>query len=178
MKEACSPAKLKAAREGNEMALAAIIARFMPIIGKHASKARMPGLEYDDAVQEGLIGLFSALQNFGEDKGASFVTYAGVCIQNAIYNAQKAAGRKKHAPLNQSVPISEAQSIPGPEDAAIANAEIEQTLEKAKTLLSPMEKTVLKMYLDGLTYGQIAEKLGKKEKAIDNAMVRVRKKLK
>ena len=177
MKEGTESAELDAAKNGSEVELAAIMARYMPIIRRAARRATGPGLDFEDAVQEGIIGLFSAIQTYGEDRGARFSTYAAVCVNNAVASAKKAAGRKKHAPLNQSVPISEEQSIPGPEEAAIANEQMQGTLKKARTGLSPMEKTVLRLYLDGFSYQQIAGKLGIKEKAVENALGRVRKKL-
>lgn len=177
MKEGTDPAELQAAKDGSEVAMAAVIARYMPVIRRAARRAAGPGLDFEDAVQEGIIGLFSAIQTFGEDRGASFSTYAAVCVNNAVSGAKKAAGRKKHAPLNHSVPISDEQSIPGPEEAAIVREQVQVTLKKASTVLSPMEKTVLRLYLDGFSYPQIAKKLGIKEKAVENALGRVRKKL-
>lgn len=177
MREGTDPGELQAAKSGSEVELAAIMARYMPVIRRAARRAAGPGLDFEDAVQEGIIGLFSAIQSYGEDRGASFSTYAAVCINNAAASAKKAAGRKKHAPLNQSVPISDEQSIPGPEDAAIANEQVQVTMKKARTVLSAMEKSVLRLYLDGYSYIQIAKRLGVNEKAVENALGRVRKKL-
>lgn len=177
MKDAISQSELKAAREGNEAALASIIAREMPLIRRFARRAVRPGLEFEDAVQEGIIGLFRAIETYAPGRGAGFDTYASVCIQRAILSAQRSASRKKHAPLNQSVPIPEEQSIPGPEDTAIANEQMSQTLQKARTQLSSLEKEVLALYLDGFSYDEIAKKLGKSQKTVDNALLRVRRKL-
>ena len=177
MKDVPAGAQLRAAREGSEAALAAIMARYMPLIRWCARKAAGPGLEFDDAVQEGIIGLFSAIQNYREGRGANFSTYANVCVQNAVTAAQRASRRKKHAPLNQSLPIEEAPSVPGPEDAAIASEQVRVTLQKARTVLSPLEKTVLRLYLDGFSHRQIAARLGRGEKSVENALARVRQKL-
>ena len=177
MKEGTNPTQLQAARRGNEAELAAIMARYMPLIRRAARRAVGPGLDFEDAVQEGIIGLFSAIQTYGEDKGASFSTYAAVCVANAVSSAKKAAGRKKHSPLNQSVPISDEQSIPGPEEATIASEQVQVTLKKARTVLSALEKSVLRLYLDGYSYRQIAASLKINEKAVENALGRVRKKL-
>lgn len=177
MKEATRPAQLEAARRGSEAATAAIITRFMPYIRHYSRLATAPGLDFDDAVQEGLIGLFSAIQHYSDGQAATFTTYALVCVQNSITSARRAASRKKHSPLNYSVPISDTHSIPGPEEATIANEQVSLTLEKARTTLSPMEKTVLRLYLDGYSYQQIAQKIARTEKAVDNALLRVRRKL-
>ena len=104
------------AQQGDENALAALIARMMPAIRKGAAECTAPGLDFDDAVQEGLIGLFHAIENYDADAKASFSTYANVCVQNAITDAQRAASRRKHAPLNEFVPLEDSQAAPGPEE--------------------------------------------------------------
>lgn len=169
--------EIEAAKNGSEQALAAIIARQMPCIRRVARRSVRPGLDFEDAVQEGIIGLFHAIQHFNTGGGAAFQTFAGVCIQNAVTSASRAAGRKKHAPLNQSVPYSKEQTTPGPEERAIAHEEVSLTLEKAKKALSPFEKTVLRLVLAGNSHEQIAKKLGKDRKSIENALLRARKKL-
>lgn len=170
--------ELEQARNGNEPALATVIARFMPVIEMHARPAIRPGLELEDAVQEGIIGLFNAIETYRPAEGAQFATYASVCIKNAIATAQRAAGRKKHAPLNHSVPIPEEQSIPGPEEEAIQSEQISTTLRLVQKKLSSLETQVLALFLDGFSYEHIARKLGKTTKAVDNALARVRRKLK
>lgn len=177
MKETTSAAEIYAAKNHSEAALAAIISRQMPIIRMYARRSVRPGLDFDDAVQEGIIGLFFAIQHFDEQRDVSFQTYASVCIRNSILTAQKAAGRKKHSPLNQRVPISESQSIPGPEEQAIASEQVALTLEKARTKLSALEKTVLQLTLDGFTPSQIAVKISKPVKSVENALSRLRSKL-
>lgn len=170
-------AQIEAARNGSEPDTAAIIARFMPTIRRISRRAVSPGLDFDDAVQEGIIGLFSAIQTWRPGASAAFPTYATVCIHNAILTAKRTAGRKKHTPLNQSVPYTENESIPGPEEAADAREQVDITLQKARTLLSPMEKDVLRMTLDGASQKQIARKLGKSPKSVENALARARTKL-
>lgn len=180
MKERQAPipaAQIEAARGGSEADLAAIIARCMPFIRRCAKRVAGPGLDFEDAVQEGLIGLFSAIENYSEGGRAGFMTYAAVCIQNAIFSAKKAAQRKKHAPLNSSVPIPAGQSIPGPEEAADAREQVDLTMQKARTVLSLLEKKVLLLYLDGYSYRQIAQRLGISEKSVENALARLRRKL-
>ena len=115
MKDDVLSMQIEQARNGDEQAIAGLIARQMPQIRSLAAKAVRPGLDFDDAVQEGIIGLFSALETFDAQKGAAFATYANVCVQNAIVSAVRAAGRSKHAPLNTSVPYTETESTPGPE---------------------------------------------------------------
>lgn len=178
MKEPVTQDELEAARSGDEAALAFIITRHMPFIRKFAHKAVRPGLDFEDAVQEGIIGLFSAIENYEVSRDVTFNTYSSVCIHNAILSAQKAAGRKKHSPLNYSVPIPENQSIPGPEDSTIASEQVSLAMEKIKNKLSSTEKTVLALFLDGFSYEEIARTLGKTQKSVENSLTRARRKLK
>ena len=90
---------LRGAQAGQEAAIAALIARLMPVIRKGARDNRAPGLEFEDAVQEGLIGLFGAVRSYQAEKGP-FVPYAVACIAHAQQDARRAATRQKHAPLN------------------------------------------------------------------------------
>ncbi len=170
--------QIEQAKGGDEQALAALIARQMPQIRTLAAQSLCPGLEFDDLVQEGLIGFFSALETYDAAKGALFTTYAHVCVQNAVASAVRAAGRNKHSPLNTSVPYSERESTPGPEELFVENERYCQTMQSIDTRLSPMEKQVLSLFLDGGSYAQIAKKLCVNEKAVDNALQRVRAKLK
>ena len=178
MKNSISAAELSAAKQGDEQALAAVIVRMLPAIHRRAAAAVMPGLDFDDAVQEGLMGLLGAVQSYRAEGNASFVTYAGVCIQNAIRTARKAAGRKKHSPLNQSLPLPEMASSPGPEEKTIAREQVRLVMRKARTVLSPLEKQVLSLLIEGFTPAEIAGKLGRAPKVVENALTRLRRKLK
>lgn len=177
MKESISAELLAAARQKNDIAISTIIAQEMPTILHFASGAARPGLDFDDAVQEGLIGLFKAIQSYETNRNASFSTYASTCVQNAIISAQRMAGRKKHSPLNQSVPLPEDRATPGPEEQTIANEDVQLTLKKIQTDLSSFERNVLLLHLEDYSYKEIAEKLGKSPKAIENALQRLRRKL-
>lgn len=169
--------EIEAARNGNEPALAAIIAKRMDLIRRIARKATYPGLDFDDAVQEGLIGLFRAIESYKVGSEASFSTYSAICIRNAIASARKTAGRKKHAPLNQSVPLSELESTPGPEDQAILNEQVSIALGKMHSNLSALEKSVLRLSLAGYSRKDIARELGVAIKSVENALLRARKKI-
>lgn len=177
MKQQPTEKEIQEAKQGSEPALAAIIAKKMPLIRHMAQRAKGPGLDFDDAVQEGLIGLFHAIESYKPDQGTLFSTYSSVCIQNSIVSAKRAAGRKKHAPLNHSVPIPEEESIPGPEEQAIATEQVTTTLAKAKKNLSPLELKVLRLLLLGYGRKEIAVALNKGEKSVDNALLRLRRKL-
>ncbi len=173
--------QLAALRSGDEAALARVIACMMPAIRRSASMCTCPGLEFDDAVQEGIIGLFRAIETFDSNRSASFETYATVCIQNAQVSAQRAAGRKKHGPLNTSVPLEDDLSAPqplGPEELAIQNEQSAHWRQWLDQHLSPFEREVLSLFLQGASNAQIAAALGRTPKAIENALGRVRRKLK
>lgn len=172
-----TPSILAQAKAGQETAIAAVLAHMMPTLRHAAAQGVCPGLEYDDAVQEGIIGLFNAVKTYDSAKGAAFETYASTCIQNAVIAAQRAAGRKKHGPLNQSVPLQEAHLAPGPEETIIRNEQMESTLQAIHTRLSGFEQEVLALFINGNSYEQIAQQLGRTPKAVENALFRLRRKL-
>ena len=105
---------LALAQNGDETAVAALIARMMPAIRKGAAAATAPGLDFEDAVQEGLIGLFEAMHRYDTAAGMAFASFAAACITHAQQDARRAALRKKHAPLNFSVPLPDAKELPQP----------------------------------------------------------------
>ncbi len=172
-------ALLVRAQQGDETALAALIARMMPAIRKGAAAFHAPGLDFEDAVQEGLIGLFQAVRGYQPASGTPFAAYAAACIRHAQQDAQRAALRKKHAPLNFSVPLPDAESIaqPGPEELAIAGERYADTLQRMRTELSPLERRALVASLHGQPAAQTAQELGTTQKAVANALARARRKL-
>lgn len=168
-------------RMDDEQSVARAITQMMPTIRSIASRAVRPGLEFDDAVQEGIIGLFNACKSYDSTKDASFSTYATTCIHNAVADAARMAARKKHTPLNTFVELTEAQEAPAcdtPEARLLASERYESTMESIAERLSRMERQVLSLYLDGNAYSTIAARLQTTEKAVDNAMQRARAKLK
>ena len=179
MSEQTEAVRVRSARGGDEAALAALIAKFMPVIRRFARAAVCPGLDFDDAVQEGYIGLFHAVKSFEEEGGqASFSTYATVCIRNAVVAARRAAGRKKHHTLSGALPLDEQVTAPGPEELAILKEQVHEAVKSIDTELSSFEKKALLLSLRGQSYTEIATELSKTPKAVDNALVRVRRKLK
>ncbi len=153
----------------------------------------MLGAEKDDLIQEGMIGLVNAYNTFDEDKGASFATFAELCINRHMINAVKGSGRKKHAPLNNAVsldePVSEEDDplFLGDILAAGYDSDPERQLlfseimaivsDPENPYFSPLEHDVLDLLLDGKKYREIADILGKTPKQIDNAIQRIRKKI-
>ncbi len=153
------------------------------------SKARamyLIGGETDDLIQEGMIGLYKAIRNFDEKKEASFQTFANLCIDRQMYQAVESSNRQKHQPLNSYFSLSESYSeeeIFGDLAARSAEAEVldqestKRMEEEIRESLSPFENQVLTSYLNGSSYLQIAEEYDKDSKSIDNAMQRIRVKV-
>lgn len=174
-----TPHLLEQARRGDETAQATIIARLLPAIRRIAAGNIAPGLEREDAEQEGLIALFRAMESYRPQNGVSFESYAMRCVRNGITDARLRAGRKKHQPLNLSVPLEdEHHAIPGPEQQAVDREQYRATVRILRTGLTAAERRVLLLRLDGCDYRTIARKLGISAKAVDNALSRVRAKLK
>ena len=147
----------------------------------------LAGADSEDLIQEGMLGLLSAIRTFDPDKGVKFSTYAEFCIRRRIYNAIKLASGNKHTPLNSYISLESSQLdesstqsayfLRVPEDFVIARErafEVERLLYGA---LSRFESGVLELYLEGLSYKDMAIKLGKPDKSVDNAVQRIRKKL-
>lgn len=171
------PALIEKAKSGDETALAALIARMMPAIRRGAANCAVPGLDFEDAVQEGLIGLFDAVRSYDPGQGKAFAAYASACIIHAQQDACRAALRKKHAPLNTSVPLPEDSATPGPEELAIAGEALDDVMRRMETQLSPLERSVLEYAMDGCSVARTAQLLGREPKAVENALARARRKL-
>ena len=169
------------ASQGDAAAEEALACRYRSLVKAYARPHVLVGGDGEDLIQEGMIGLLSAIRTFRPDRDASFATYAGVCIRNRIAMALRAANRDKHLPLNSALPLFELpQSVdaPGdPEDALISREEQEGRWKIISDQLSPFEQRILTYYLKGLPYAEIAARVGKPPKAVDNAVQRIRRKL-
>ncbi len=160
------------------------------------SKARsyfLVGADHEDIVQEGMIGLYKAIRDFRPDKLSSFRAFAELCITRQIITAIKTATRQKHIPLNNYVslnkPLYDEESdrtlldvimegrMSDPEELIINMENIGNIRTKISEVLSGLEQEVLNAYLDGKSYQEIAEALGRHVKSIDNALQRVKRKL-
>lgn len=174
-----SPEQVAAARAGDEAALAGAIAHMTPAIRRGASVCIVPGLEFEDAVQEGIIALLRAIQTYDPARGAAFEPYAAACIRHGQFSARRAALRKKNEPLLNSLPLDmqAEKTSPGPEELAIQSEEYDAWMKRLDVLLSSFEREVLRLFLDGLGCPQIAARLGRTPKAVENALSRARRKL-
>ncbi|MBE6824652.1 MAG: sigma-70 family RNA polymerase sigma factor [Ruminococcaceae bacterium] len=168
-----------------DQAFEMMCARYLNLISSIASKYRYcdKGYELSDFMQEGLIGLLSACKTFDENAGMSFKNYAMLCVENRFRSIYRHAVNKAQVPLSNIVPIDESVSTLE-DNNAISMQELIESKDYIKTVykkiegtLSELEKKVLSLYLSGYSYKQSATALNVSEKAIDNALYRIRKKL-
>lgn len=177
-------------RQGDQTALNTIMNKYKPLVIKKARSLFLMGGETEDLIQEGMIGLFKAVQDYKDGKQVSFSNFARLCIERQIYTAVTTANRKKHSPLNGYISLSgsvngekdesletTADMTLSPEEAVIDRERMRLIQNKLDEHLSSLESSVMRLYLDGYSYAQMAEKLGRKEKSIDNALRRIQAKL-
>ena len=180
------------AQAGDREAEDILIRRYVEMIRGKAHLYFIVGADSEDVIQEGMIGLFKAIHDYSGNREATFKTFAELCINRQILTAVKTASRRKHQPLNDSVslstPVDETgggtleESLGGdmasnPEAVFMENTLSLLLTDENSTLFSSMERRVLKEYLAGKKYPEIAQSLGKSYKTIDNAMQRIRKKI-
>ncbi len=184
-------------RDGESAITDYIMDKYKYLVRSKAKSMYILGADREDLIQEGMIGLFKAIRDYDTGRDASFSTFADLCVSRQMYTAVQAAGRQKHAPLNTYISLYAAderegegengaltlldsvrsQSEKSPEELLIDKENVE-LLEKAiEKELSSFEKQVLDLYLTGMRYGQIAKVLGRDDKSTDNALQRIKTKL-
>mgnify|MGYP001023165685 CR=1 FL=1 len=185
---------LSSAQSGDNKQTEALIRQYRNVVEAIAAKYINSPLEYDDIIQEGMIGLYNAIGHYDESMASSFMTYAAICINNKLISAVSADGRQKNAPLNGYVSIyssitdetgeeaSLSDVLPDTEninpEAIILNEEQEKlTINRLLGKLSALEKEILSYYMEGMSYSEIAKLIGKTEKSVDNAIQRIRLKM-
>ena len=178
-------------RLGTEEITDYIMEKYKPLVRKKANEMYLIGGETDDLIQEGMIGLFKAVRDYDGGKEASFFSFAELCITRQLYKAVEASNRKKHAPLNTYISfysetgeeghsLAETLTTGGmgdPEQMIIDQENLKQFWDGLREHLSPMEQQVLDEYLQGNNYQQIAEHMNKPPKTIDNALQRIKTKV-
>lgn len=163
-----------------------LIEKYKNLVRKKARAMYLIGAETEDLIQEGMIGLFKAIRDYQPERGSSFFSFANLCIDRQMYHAVEASNRQKHQPLNAYVSLSMENGEDGILSELVAssaeaivldreNAQIMQ--EKIKKCLSPLENQVLASYLKGNDYIKIAQQLGRSPKSVDNALQRIRAKV-
>jgi RNA polymerase sporulation-specific sigma factor len=183
------------ARNGDDGALDALIRRYTGFVRLKASSYFLAGGDGDDLVQEGLIGLYKAVRDFRADKETSFRSFAELCVTRQIITAIKTATRYKHAPLNTYVSFSHTpagqdgdsecalgDALPGPAVheppvIVISTEELQSLVFNLGNGLSKLESDALRLYLEGSSYEDMAERLDCDTKTIDNALQRVKRKI-
>lgn len=137
--------------------------------------------EFEDYLQEGLLGLLEASETFEAERNVSFLTYAKVCIDNRLKNFKRGINVKRNVPHNSVFNINDIEEIKTdetPETIVIDRFEVDLLKQKAKLHLSSMEYRVFCYYICGYSYSEIAKKLSGTEKSVDNAIQRIKRKLK
>lgn len=184
-------------RQGESGITDYIMDKYKNLVRKKAKSMYILGADSDDLIQEGMIGLFKAVRDYDAGRDASFYTFADLCVSRQMYNAVQSSRRKKHTPLNSYVSLyadaRENESdgdttelvnllISGiqtnPEELFIDKENVEQIEAIISKELSGFEKQVLDLYLTGMSYSQIAKVLGRDAKSTDNALQRLKAKLK
>lgn len=182
-------------RDGEEAIMDYILNKYKNLVRKYARNMYILGAEEQDLIQEGMIGLFRAVKDYDSGRDASFFTFADLCISRKMYTAIEASKREKHTPLNNYVSLYasnddenkdgktmfmdllSAGEISNPENLLIDRENVKRIENLVDEELSSFEKQVFDLYITGMKYGQIAKVLGKDEKSTDNALQRIKSKL-
>lgn len=186
-------------RSGDRAAGDVLMERYKGMVLGKARSMYILGGDSDDLIQEGMIGLYKAMRDYDDSREASFKTFASLCVSRQLYTAVRASARNKHLPLNTAISLDSpvdtgarsednmgtaelantlvSDSGFNPEDSLIENESLSLLREKIEKRLSPLEKQVLELYLEGMSYAQIAQTLSIDRKAADNALQRIRAKL-
>ena len=180
------------AQQGDGEALEFLLDKYKNFVRGRARSYFLVGADHEDIVQEGMIGLYKSIRDFKPDKQSSFRAFAELCVKRQIITAIKTATRQKHVPLNSYVslnkPLYGEESdrtlldviegrMTNPEELFIGQEDMSHIQEQIGTVLSDLEQQVLSAFLDGKSYQEIAEMLGRHVKSIDNALQRVKRKL-
>lgn len=183
-------------RDGEEAIMDYIMIKYKNLVRKNARNMYILGAEEQDLIQEGMIGLFYAIKDYDSGRDASFFTFADLCISRRMYKAIEASKREKHTPLNNYVSLYgdnddnnkdgksgfiellSAGDISNPENLLIDQENVKQIEKIVEQELSSFEKQVFDLYITGMKYVQIAKVLGRDEKSTDNALQRIKSKLK
>lgn len=181
------------AQNGDQDAVDFMTAKYFAYVRNKSRSYFLVGGDGEDIIQEGLIGLYEAIKDYSPDKQASFKTFMDICVTRQIMTAIKTASRQKHIPLNTYISLNKplfsdesdrsymdtfvTSKKEDPESLYLDTEKTDEINQEIKKALSRFEHDVLELYLQGVSYFNIAQVLKKEEKAIDNAIQRIRKKL-
>ena len=181
-------------QNGDDAALDFLLKKYRTAVLKRARTYFLIGADHEDIVQEGMIGLFKAVRDYNIEKEAGFRGFAELCITRQMITAIKTATRQKHLPLNTYISLNrplydeeyeitlmdvlgEEAKVVNPEEIMINREQFEDLEKRLQKILSGFERSVLSFYLQGKSYQEIGEHLGKDAKSIDNALQRIKKKI-
>ena len=181
-------------REGDVDALNTLLERYRRFARAKARGYFLVGADFDDIEQEGMIGLYKAVRDFQSERQVSFRAFAELCITRQIITAIKTATRQKHQPLNQYVSLSgvrggddpgertveallDDHNMADPADEVVSSERMTNMRQSMAQMLSSLEVDVLRLYVEGKSYHEIGQKLGRHVKSIDNALQRIKRKL-
>lgn len=179
---------------GEDAAADELLERYRPFVRMKARAYFLIGADQEDVIQEGMIGLYKAVRDFERHHTASFRSFADLCITRQIISAVKSATRHKHGPLNRSVSLEspagddEEETAPtvadrvavdpaDPAESVADRDELDELRRRFSQVLSDLETDVLRRYMAGQTYQEIAEALNRQVKSIDNALQRIKRKV-
>lgn len=169
--------------QGDSQAETELVCRYGRLVRACARPLFLAGGDSEDLIQEGMLGLLTAIRGFDPGRDAAFRTYAEICVRSRLLTAVRAAQGGKHSPLNHSVsfepPLFDGaiSSVESPEDIIIDREELKERLDALKGQLSELEANILSLYLSGLSCGEVARRVGRPQKSVDNAIQRIRKKV-
>lgn len=178
---------------GDGEAIETLLRRYRSFARRKARSYFLVGSDADDVEQEALIGLYKAARDFRADRQASFRAFAELCITRQIVTAIKTATRHKQQPLNQYVSISTTRpdeegersvdKLLGPDPASdpadqiVSKEGMDEARRSMADLLTALEVDVLRLYVEGNSYQDISERLGRHVKSIDNSLQRIKRKV-
>ncbi len=180
------------AASGDRAAEETLVLRYTRLVRVCARPFFLAGGDSEDLIQEGMLGLLSAIREFRPQRGASFRTFAELCVRRRIISVVRAAAAGKHTPLNDSVSLDPSLFLANqdftsfgmayhqhrnPEDVVIHEENLSALEEAIRKGLTRLEAKVLAYYLNGLSYAEIAEEVHRSTKSVDNAVQRVRRKI-
>lgn len=187
---------IDAYRLNDKQAIEVLVQRYKQLVRHKIKTTYCIGADKEDLIQEGMIGLFKAINDYNPEREASFKSFATLCVTRQLSTAFKTVTRQKHMPLNTSISLNlpvkpgeeedegvtlmdvlKSKEEYSPEDEVIHQEDLQVLNEYISKVLSEMELKVLKLYISGKNYHEIAKQMDKTPKAIDNALQRIKKKL-
>lgn len=185
---------LQIAQQGNDAATEHLLEKYKNLVRARARSYFLIGADHEDLIQEGMIGLYKAIRDFRSSRQVSFRVFAEICVTRQMITAIKTATRQKHTPLNNYIslerPVYQGEEagrtlldalsslhLADPAELIISGEETNLIWSGFWKILSELERDVLRFYLEGKSYQEIAGELGRHSKSVDNALQRVKRKI-